>query len=283
MPVCTAPAKGDAVPEFDVQQLTEIMSIWGLKVIGAIAILIIGRLVAGSVRKGLRRVMGVRNVDPSLVGFVTTIAYWGIMAFVFIAALAKFGIQTASVVAMLGAAGFAVGMAMQGTLANFASGVMIMVFRPFKTGDFIDAAGVKGSVKEISIFSTTLATPDNVRIIVPNGKLYGDIIRNFNGYETRRVDMTVGIGYGSSMDKAMEIVAGLLAADPRVLPEPAPTVAVAELADSSVNIVVRPWVAAGDYWNFYFDFHKAVKEAFDAAGVEIPFPQRTVHMQRAEA
>lgn len=271
------------MPEIDVQQLTDLVSIWGLRVLGAIAILIIGRIVAGSVRKGLRRVMGLRSVDPSLVGFVTSLAYWGIMAFVLIAALAKFGIQTASFVAILGAAGFAVGMAMQGTLANFSSGVMILIFKPFRTGDFIDAAGVKGSVKEISIFSTTLATPDNVRIIVPNGKLYGDIIRNFNGYDTRRVDITLGIGYGSSMDKAIEVVNGLLAADARVLKEPAPTVAVSALADSSVNLVVRPWVAGTDYWSFYFDFHKAVKEAFDAAGIEIPFPQRVVHMQQGQA
>lgn len=271
------------MPEVNMQQLMDLVSVWGLKVIGAIAILIIGRIAAGSVRRGVRRVMTTRSIDPSLVGFVSSLAYLGIMAFVFIAALAKFGIQTASFVAILGAAGFAVGMAMQGTLANFASGVMIMVFRPFKTGDFIDAAGVKGSVKEISIFSTTMATPDNVRIIVPNGKLYGDIIRNFNGYDTRRVDMTVGIAYGASIDKAMGIINGLLAADTRVLADPAPVVAVSELADSSVNIIVRPWTNGGDYWGLYFDFHKNCKEAFDAAGIEIPFPQRVIHMQKAEA
>lgn len=271
------------MPEINTQQLMDQVTVWGLKVIGAIAILIIGRIIAGSVRRGLRRVMTTRNIDPSLIGFVGSLAYLGIMAFVFIAALAKFGIQTASFVAILGAAGFAIGMALQGTLANFASGVMILVFRPFKTGDFIDAAGVKGSVKEISIFSTTMATPDNVRIIVPNGKLYGDIIRNFNGYETRRVDMTVGIAYGASIDKAMGIINGLLAADSRVLADPAPVVAVSELADSSVNIIVRPWANGTDYWGLYFDFHKNCKEAFDAAGIEIPFPQRVVHMQKAEA
>ena len=271
------------MPEINAQELMDVVTVWGLKVIGAIAILIIGRIVAGSVRRGLRKVMVARSVDPSLIGFVTSLAYFGILAFVFIAALAKFGIQTASFVAILGAAGFAIGMALQGTLANFASGVMILVFKPFKTGDFIDAAGVKGSVKEISIFSTTMATPDNVRIIVPNGKLYGDIIRNFNGYDTRRVDMTVGIAYGASIDKAMGIINELLAADARVLAEPAPVVAVSELADSSVNIIVRPWANGSDYWGLYFDFHKNCKEAFDAAGIEIPFPQRVVHMQKAEA
>ena len=270
------------MPEIDVQQISTLVTEWGLKVLGDIAILIIGRIVAGSVRKGLRKVMNLRDMDPSLVGFVTSLVYWGVMAFVLIAALAKFGIQTASFVAILGAAGFAVGMAMQGTLANFASGVMIMVFRPFKTGDFIDAAGIMGSVKEISIFSTTLATPDNVRIIVPNGKLYGDIIKNYTGNDTRRVDMTIGIAYDADIDKAMAIIHDLLGKDQRVMPEPAPVVAVAELADSSVNIVVRPWTAGGDYWAFRFDFLKACKEAFDAAGIEIPFPQRVIHMQKAE-
>ncbi len=269
------------MPEVNVEGLMNQVNAVGLKVLGAIAILVVGRIVAGWARKALRRLMTSRGVDSSLVGFVTSLAYFGIMAFVFIAALAKFGIQTASFVAILGAAGFAVGMALQGTLANFASGVMILLFRPFKTGDVIDAAGVKGSVKEISIFSTTIATPDNVRIIVPNGKLYGDIIRNFNGYETRRVDMVVGIAYGASIDRAVGIVRDLLTADPRVLGDPAPKVFVTALADSSVNIAVRPWVNAADYWDVHADFHKACKEAFDAAGIEIPFPQRVVHMQKA--
>ena len=271
------------MPELDLQQLMDQVSTWGLKVIGAIAILVIGRIAAGSVRKGVRGLLSARNVDPSLIGFVGSLAYFGIMAFVFIAALAKFGIQTASFIAILGAAGFAIGMALQGTLANFASGVMILLFRPFKTGDFIDAAGIKGSVKEISIFSTTLATPDNVQIIVPNGKIYGDTIHNFNGFDTRRVDMKMGIAYDADIGKAIQVINDLLAADERVLPEPAPTVGVAELADSSVNIVVRPWVKGADYWAFYFDYHRACKEAFDAAGIEIPFPQRVIHMQKAEA
>jgi len=271
------------MPDVNLQHLMDQVTSWGLKVIGAIIILVIGRIVAGAVRRGLRRVLTARGVDTSLVGFVGSLAYFGILAFVAIAALAKFGIQTASFVAILGAAGFAIGMALQGTLANFASGVMILLFRPFKTGDFIDAGGIKGSVKEISIFSTTMATPDNVKIIVPNGKIYGDTIHNFNGFDTRRVDMKMGIAYGADIGQAMTVINELLAADARVLPEPAPTVGVAELADSSVNIVVRPWVKGADYWAFYFDFHRSCKEAFDAAGIEIPFPQRVVHMQQAEA
>jgi small conductance mechanosensitive channel len=256
---------------------------YGLKVLLAIFILLIGRMAAGSVRRGIKKLMGARGMDPSLTGFVGSLAYFTIMAFTVVAVIGQFGVQTASFVAILGAAGFAVGMALQGTLGNFASGVMILLFRPFKAGDVIEAAGVKGSVKEIQIFSTTITTPDNVKIIVPNGALYGGIIRNFNGYDTRRVDMVMGIGYGSNIDQAMGIINDLLAKDERVLAEPAVTVAVAELADSSVNIVVRPWVNAGDYWGVFFDFHKNCKEAFDAAGIEIPFPQRTVHMNKMEA
>jgi len=256
---------------------------YGMKIIGAILILIIGRFIASLVRNGIKKIMGAREVDPSLIGFVGSLAYFGIMAFTVIAAVAKFGVQTASFVAILGAAGFAVGMALQGTLANFASGVMILLFRPFKSGDVIDAAGVKGKVGDIHIFSTTMITPDNVRIIVPNGKLFGDTIKNFNGYDTRRVDMTIGIGYSSDIGKAMEICLDLLRNDSRVLADPEPMVAVAELADSSVNLVVRPWVNSGDYWGLYFDMNKAMKEAFDAQGIEIPFPQTVVHMQKLEA
>ncbi|MBU8869936.1 MAG: mechanosensitive ion channel [Gemmatimonadales bacterium] len=267
----------------DVQQVVDFLTMYGLKVIAALVILVIGRLIAGSIRSGIRRVMGARQVDPSLIGFVSSLAYFAVMAFVAIAALAKFGIQTASFIAILGAAGFAVGMALQGTLANFASGVMILLFRPFKTGDVIEAAGVKGSVSDIAIFSTTINTPDNVKIIVPNGKLYGDIIKNFNGYDTRRVDMVMGIGYGSDINQSMQIIEDLLKKDERVLAEPGITIAVGELADSSVNILVRPWVNSGDYWGVFFDFHKNCKEAFDAAGIDIPFPQTVVHVQKSEA
>lgn len=266
----------------DMQQVYDFLTLYGMKVIGAIVILIIGRIVAGTIRGSIKKLMIGRGVDPSLTGFVTSLLYFLIMAFVVIAALAKFGIQTASFIAILGAAGFAVGMALQGTLANFASGVMILLFRPFKTGDVIEAAGIKGSVVDIAIFSTTINTPDNVKIMVPNGKLYGDIIKNFNGYDTRRVDMVMGIGYGSDINKAMEIIADLLKKDDRVLAEPGVTIAVGELADSSVNILVRPWCKSGDYWGLFFDFQKNCKEAFDAAGIDIPFPQTVVHMQKAE-
>ncbi len=252
----------------------------GLKILGAIVIFWVGRFIAGKVRSGMNSVMTSRNVDPSLAGFVSSLAYFAILAFTLIGVVGQFGVETASFIAILGAAGFAVGMALQGTLANFASGVMILLFRPFKAGDFIEAAGVKGVVKEIQIFSTTLSSPNNVRITVPNGALFGGTIHNYNGYETRRVDMVMGIGYGSDINQAMEIIRGLLAADSRVLKDPEATVAVAELADSSVNIVVRPWSASADYWGLHCDFLKNCKEAFDKAGIDIPFPQTVVHLQK---
>ena len=184
----------------------------------------------------------------------------------------------ASFIAILGAAGFAVGFALQGSLANFAAGVLILALRPFKTGDYIMGAGEAGTVKEISLFTTVLSTPDNIKIMVPNGKLFGDVIKNISAYDTRRVDFVVGIGYGSDIQKAYDVIMGLIKEDSRILPEPAPQVAVSELADSSVNFVIRPWVKSSDYWPLKFDMTRKIKEAFDANGIEIPFPQRTVHM-----
>jgi len=250
----------------------------GLKVIGAILILIVGRIIAGIVKRLLRRAMQRKqDVDPSLVNFVGSLGYALIIIFSFVAAMAKFGIETTSFVAVLGATGFALGFALQGSLSNFASGVMLLIFRPFKVGDVVNAAGVQGSVKEIQLFNTILATPDNVQIIVPNGKLYGDIIKNFSSYDTRRVDLVIGIGYTSSIDKSIEVMMRLIKADKRVLSDPAPMIAVSELADSSVNFVVRSWVNASDYWGVKFDLTRQIKEEFDKEGIEIPFPQQVVH------
>jgi len=253
-----------------------------LEIVVALVILVVGRMVAGSLRNGLKKVMLARGIDPSLSGFLGSLVYFAIMAFTIIAVIGRFGVQTASFVAILGAAGFAIGMALQGTLANFASGVMLLLFRPFTTGDFIDAGGIVGTVKDIQIFSTTIATGDNIRVTVPNGQLYGGVIKNYNGYDTRRVDMIMGIGYGSDINKAMDIIRELLTNDERVLKDPGISIAVGELADSSVNIKVRPWVNASDYWGVHGDFHKSCKEAFDAAGIDIPFPQTVVHMNKLE-
>jgi small conductance mechanosensitive channel len=254
---------------------------YGIRVVGAIVILIIGRIAAGIVARGVRKGSQKANVDPTLIGFLSRFSYIIVLAFAILAALAKFGIQTASFVAVMGAAGFAVGFALQGSLGNFAAGVMLLFFRPFKVGDYIDAGGDAGTVKEIALFTTTLATPDNVKVIVPNGAIFGGTIKNYAGYDTRRVDMMIGIGYGSDIKRAVEVIEGLIKADSRVLDDPAYQIAVAELADSSVNLVVRPWVNRADYWAVKFELTRAIKEALDANGIEIPFPQRVIHQATA--
>ncbi len=250
---------------------------WGINVAGAILLLIVGRIAAGIGRSVLKSAMKRGDVDSSLSSFVGNMVYYAIFIFAVIAALAKFGIETASFVAILGAASFAVGFALQGSLANFASGVMILVFRPFKIGDFIDAAGIKGTVKEIGLFATTVATGDNIKILVPNGKMYGDTIQNYSAYDTRRVDLLIGIGYDSSIDEAEKVMLRIIGDDSRIHSEPAPFIAVSELADSSVNLVVRVWVNAPDYWGVKFDLMEKIKTAFDAAGIDIPYPQQVVH------
>ncbi|MBD3337262.1 MAG: mechanosensitive ion channel [Candidatus Eisenbacteria bacterium] len=250
----------------------------GLKIVGAILIFIVGRIVAGLLRGVVRRALGRSNTDPSLVSFFGTLTYVLVMVFTVAAILAKFGIQTASFVAVLGAAAFAIGFALQGSLSNFAAGVMLLTFRPFRVGNYIEGAGIAGTVKEIQLINTILATPDNVQIVVPNAKIYSDIIKNYSAYDTRRLDLVVGIGYGASIQAASDTIAGLVKADERVLAEPEFMIAVNELADSSVNLVVRFWVNSTDYWPAKFDFQRKIKEALDEQGIEIPFPQRVVHM-----
>ena len=259
-------------------QLTFFVTTYGIKVIGAIIILILGRIAAGIGRNVVRKVLEKSKTDPAVVSFVGSMIYFLILIFAVLAALAKFGIQTASFVAILGAAGFAVGFALQGSLANFAAGVLILVLRPFKVGDYIDGAGVGGTVKDIQLFTTVLATPDNIKIMVPNGKLFGDTIKNFSGFDTRRIDFVIGIGYTSDIQKAYDVLMSLIKEDTRILSDPPTNIAVSELADSSVNFVVRPWVKRSDYWGVKFDLTRKIKEAFDENGIEIPFPQQVVHM-----
>lgn len=258
-------------------RIVEWIRVAGGNVLLAIIILIVGRMVAGIVRRSIRSVMTKRGTEPSLIGFVAGLAYTSVIVFAFIAILARFGIQTASFVAVLGAVGFAVGFALQGSLSNFASGVMILAFRPFKVGDYIEAAGVSGSVHEIQLFNTILNTPDNVRIIVPNAKAFGDVIKNYSANDLRRVDLLIGIGYGSSIERAMQTVLSLIKADARILGDPEAMTAVSELADSSVNLVIRAWVKAEDYWDVKFDLTRQIKESFDRDKIEIPFPQQVVH------
>jgi len=264
-------------------KLTDFAALYGLKIVGAVLILLAGRIIAGLVRKVLKRVTAKAKMDPTIASFTGNLAYFLLLIFTVVAALGKLGVEMTSFIAIIGAAGLAVGLALQGSLANFASGVLLLIFRPFKVGDFITAAGVSGSVKEISILETVLATPDNIKITVPNSKIYGDVIKNVSAYETRRVDITVGIGYGSSLQAAQETLEEILKSDQRVLSDPAPQVAVAELADSSVNFVVRPWVKSGDYWGVKFDLTRRIKEEFDARGIEIPFPQQVVHLEQNQA
>jgi small conductance mechanosensitive channel len=251
---------------------------YGLKILGAVLILILGRFAAGIGRKAIRNVLEKSKTDPTIISFMGSLVYILILTFAVLAALAKFGVQTASFIAVLGAAGFAVGFALQGSLGNFAAGVLILILRPFKVGDFIMGAGEAGTVKGIQLFTTILTTPDNVKIMIPNGKLFGDTIKNVSAYDTRRIDLTIGIGYGSDIQKAHEVISGLMREDERILQEPAPQIAVSELADSSVNLVVRPWVKSEDYWSVRFDLTRKIKEAFDENGIEIPFPQSVVHM-----
>ncbi len=262
--------------------LTEFATTYGLKVVGAIVVLIVGRIVANILRSLVRRINGKAKTDPTVGGFLENMTYYLVMTFTVLAALGNFGVQTASIVAVLGAAGFAVGFAMQGSLANFAAGVMLLVFRPYRLGDFVEAGGATGTVKEMSLFTTIINTPDNVRIMVPNGKIFGDTIKNITAEDTRRVDMVVGIGYGSDIKQAIACINKVLGEDTRVLDAPAAQVAVAELADSSVNLVVRPWVKKEDYWAVKFDFTRRIKEAFDQEGIEIPFPQTVIHQAAAE-
>ncbi len=255
----------------------------GLKILGAITLLIIGRLIAGTVRKITRKALEKADVDPTLVPFLSKLTYYFVLIVVVIAVLGVFGVQTASLVAVLGAAGLAVGLALQGTLSNFSAGVMLLFFRPFKLGDFIDAGGTTGSVEEIGVFATTLKSPDNVKIVVPNAQVYGQTIKNFNGFETRRVDMEVGISYNDDIPKAMEVIRGIVAADPRVLPEPEPVVAVSNLGDSSVDLVIRPWCAGSDYWALRWDLNQRIKVGLEAAGCSIPYPQTEVHLKQQSA
>lgn len=253
---------------------------YGLKLIGAIVVLIIGLWIANFLTKQLRKLMKVKNYDPSLQGFLSSMVSILLKTLVFIVVLGMMGIQMTSFIAILGAAGLAVGMALSGTLQNFAGGVMILIFKPFKVGDFIDAQGYMGTVKEIQIFVTILTTPDNKTIIIPNGGLSTGSLTNFSKEPKRRVDWTVGFGYGESYDKARDVVMGLLKADKRVLDDPEPFVALGALADSSVNLTVRAWVNAADYWGVFFDFNENVYKTFEKEGISIPFPQMDVHVQK---
>ncbi len=253
-------------------------AVFGLKILIAILIVVVGRWVARFIRNTTEKMMIKSKVDAALVSFVGNLIYVSLLTFVILAALAQLGIQTTSFIAVIGAAGLAVGLALQGSLANFAAGVLMLIFRPFQVGDFIDGGGVMGIVEEIQIFTTQLRTPDNKTIIIPNAKITGDNITNYTKKENRRVDLVIGVSYQDDIEKVKSVVADVLNGDERILKDPAPTIAVLELGDSSVNFAVRPWVKTGDYWNVYFDTTEKIKKRFDAEGISIPFPQRDVHL-----
>jgi small conductance mechanosensitive channel len=253
-------------------------AIYGVRIITAAIILFIGWWLAKAISVGVARVMRRSKIDHTLVGFVRTLVYFALLVFVIIAAIDRLGVQTTSLVAVLGAAGLAVGLALQGTLSNFGAGVLIIVFKPFKVGDFVQAGGEMGTVKRVSVFNTVLGSPDNRKILIPNSKVIADAITNFSDVDMRRVDLVFGISYGDDIKTAKSVLEKIVASDGRVLKDPAPVVAVSELGDSSINLVCRPWTRPDDYWGVYFDTLEKGKAELEAAGITIPFPQRDVHL-----
>ncbi len=256
---------------------------WAIKLVTAVLIFVIGRIVIKLVIKLVKKLLHKSSMDEMLIDFVSSILNAVLLLFVIIAALNQLGVDTSSLVALIAAAGLAIGLALQGSMQNFAAGVMILVFKPFKSGDFIEAGGVSGVVEKIQIFSTLMRTGDNKEVIVPNGSIYSGAITNFSARDTRRVDMVFGIGYDDDIRLAKSILEKLVSEDSRILPEPAPVIALSELADSSVNFVVRPWVNSGDYWGVMWDMNEKVKLAFDEAGISIPYPQMDLHLHKQEA
>lgn len=260
-----------------------LVTTWGLRVVGALAVLIAGRWVARRIKSAIGIALDRGGADATLAPFLSNLAYWLMIAVVVVAVLGLFGIPTASLIALLGAAGLAVGLALQGTLSNFASGVMLLVFRPFRVGDSVEIGGHRGKVKEMGIFSTVLHTPDNVRIVVPNSGVFGKPIKNYTANDTRRIDLVIGVSYDDDLSVAHETIKRVIASDSRVLANPEPVVAVNELGDSSVNFVVHPWCRTEEYGSLRRDLTRRLKEELEAAGCSIPYPQRDVHLYREES
>jgi small conductance mechanosensitive channel len=252
---------------------------YGLQVIGAVLIFAVGRWLAKQLSVLAAKLMKRAKVDPTLIPFLENLAYTAMLAFVVIAVLDRLGVATTSAIAVLGAAGLAVGLALQGSLANFASGVLLLVFKPFRVGDFVEIGGAKGTVQAVHLFNAVLNSPDNIRIIVPNAQVTGGSILNYTINGTRRIDLVVGVSYNDDLRKARRVIESVLTAEPRILSEPAPTVAVSEMADSSINLVVRPWVKVADYWDVRFDITEKIKVAIEEHGMTIPFPQRDIYVK----
>ena len=263
---------------FDLGQLSTTYLIpWGINIAFALVIFIVGKMVAKGIVSVTKKVLAKAKMDDILINFVSSILNTILLLFIIVASLDQLGVDTTSLIALLGAAGLAIGLALQSSLQNFAAGVMLIIFRPFKAGDFVEAGGISGVVENINIFSSVFRTADNREVIVPNGAIYGGTITNFSARDTRRIDMVFGIGYGDDIRKAKDVIQEILDNDARILKAPAPLIAVGELADSSVNFNVRPWVKSGDYWDVKFDLTEGIKLAFDAQGISIPYPQMDVH------
>lgn len=264
--------------DINVDALWSWVSAYSLNIIGALLIFIVGKWLARRISNLLAKLLEKNNFDLALVSFLTHLTYYALVVLVVVAAAGRLGINTTSFLTVIGAAGLAVGLALKDSLSNFAAGVMIVLFRPFTIGDVVSTAGITAKVEKITIFNTHFCSPDNQLIIVPNNKIIADIITNINVKDTRRVDLTVGISYSDDMAETKEILARLAKEDSRILADPAPFIAVAELADSSVNLVFRPWVKTADYWDVRFDLTEKIKNRLDEAGISIPFPQQDVHL-----
>ena len=267
---------------FDWNQVLELIQTkgvdFGINLAIALAIFYVGKMAISLVVRGLRKVMRRQEVDETLEKFVCNLVRMVLLVVVIIAAIGQIGIETTSFIAIFGAAGLAVGLALQGSLSNFAAGVLIVLFRPYRVGDFVEAAGISGVIEQVQILTTVLKTGDNKQIIVPNGQIMDSIITNFSANDTRRVDMVVGVSYDDDLDKVRSTIQELVDADDRILADPACKIAVSALADSSVNFIVRPWVKSADYWGVMFDLTEAIKKRFDKEGISFPFPQQDVHL-----
>jgi small conductance mechanosensitive channel len=268
----------ETIQNFDIQSFIDYVSPWLPKIAIALIIFVVGRWAARLVTKGISAAMTRAGQDITLVQFLGRLIYTTLLFAVVIAALDQLGVQTTSLLAVLGAAGLAVGLALQGSLSNFASGVMLIIFRPFTVGNFVEAAGVSGVVEEVGVFATKLVTVDNRLIIIPNSQISGGVIINYSAKDTRRVDLSVGVGYSDDLQKVRNIILQVLQADDRVLKDPEPTVLITGLGESSVDFAIRPWCASSDYWGLYDDLYEGIKVALEAGGCSIPFPQREIHM-----
>ena len=253
---------------------------YGMKLVYAIIVLVVGLWIIKAISNGFRKLMLNRKIDASLVPFLTSLINMVLKVLLVITVMSMLGIQMTSFIALLGAAGLAVGMALSGTLQNFAGGVMILIFKPFKVGDFIDAQGFQGTVHEIQIFITILLTLDNKTVIIPNGGLSNGSVVNYSTQASRRIDWTFGIAYGDKTEEVKKILMDLIIADKRILDEPEPFVGVKELGDSSVNFTARGWIKQADYWDVFFDMNESVYNTFNEKGISIPFPQMDVHIQK---